>query len=100
MVLNLQIQRCISFDSYIKPQPGSIGLLALAVVYLLTPTSNHNFGNIDHVGSEVVYLLTPTSNHNYEITNLGIGIVVYLLTPTSNHNAEQISVSVLALYIF
>ena len=36
------IRRCISFDSYIKPQhiepPGSDD----DVVYLLIPTSNHN----------------------------------------------------------
>ena len=37
--------RCISFDSYIKPQPiGEYGTSSY-VVYLLTPTSNHNFGN-------------------------------------------------------
>ena len=34
--------RCISFDSYIKPQPKPSFSLALLVVYLLTPTSNHN----------------------------------------------------------
>ena len=33
--------RCISFDSYIKPQPGLNALLGDVVVYLLIPTSNH-----------------------------------------------------------
>ena len=33
---------CISFDSYIKPQPPPWGGKALKVVYLLIPTSNHN----------------------------------------------------------
>ena len=33
---------CISFDSYIKPQPGLNALLGDVVVYLLIPTSNHN----------------------------------------------------------
>ena len=33
---------CISFDSYIKPQPSPSDSVDLAVVYLLIPTSNHN----------------------------------------------------------
>ena len=35
---------CISFDSYIKPQRYSAMVIFLSVVYLLIPTSNHNFG--------------------------------------------------------
>ena len=34
---------CISFDSYIKPQLLSYFVLTIRVVYLLIPTSNHNF---------------------------------------------------------
>ena len=34
--------RCISFDSYIKPQLDAIILSLFLVVYLLIPTSNHN----------------------------------------------------------
>ena len=34
---------CISFDSYIKPQLRSRMCLLRRVVYLLIPTSNHNF---------------------------------------------------------
>ena len=33
---------CISFDSYIKPQPGMLLPISCTVVYLLIPTSNHN----------------------------------------------------------
>ena len=33
---------CISFESYIKPQHLDAMNAALAVVYLLNPTSNHN----------------------------------------------------------
>ena len=36
-------ERCISFDSYIKPQHVLILLFYSTVVYLLIPTSNHNF---------------------------------------------------------
>ena len=35
-------QSCISFDSYIKPQLDTCRSIAIRVVYLLTPTSNHN----------------------------------------------------------
>ena len=35
-------RRCISFDSYIKPQPAWGFILYPPVVYLLIPTSNHN----------------------------------------------------------
>ena len=40
---------CISFDSYIKPQPTRLSLDTSLVVYLLIPTSNHNH--------DVIYLL-------------------------------------------
>ena len=33
---------CISFDSYIKPQHYRVPFVAIPVVYLLIPTSNHN----------------------------------------------------------
>ena len=42
-----QIYRCISFDSYIKPQPLGKLLATNIVVYLLIPTSNHNSENGD-----------------------------------------------------
>ena len=34
---------CISFDPYIKPQPLQTQAIRLNVVYLLIPTSNHNY---------------------------------------------------------
>ena len=45
-------------------------LLALAVVYLLIPTSNHNLILMLRGGGKVVYLLIPTSNHNYWVARL------------------------------
>ena len=56
---------CISFDSYIKPQLDSCKVHFCPVVYLLTPTSNHNLQTVRQRVKEVVYLLTPTSNHNF-----------------------------------
>ena len=37
---------------------------------------------------EVVYLLIPTSNHNFDLTLEKNPRVVYLLIPTSNHNGD------------
>ena len=37
--------RCISFDSYIKPQRVNPTISSPPVVYLLTPTSNHNYSS-------------------------------------------------------
>ena len=88
---------CISFDSYIKPQLHRLILLIFSVVYLLTPTSNHNSGQDKDGSTGVVYLLTPTSNHNAYDGIDNDQFVVYLLTPTSNHNelrkdAEEVEV--------
>ena len=49
---------------------------------------------------EVVYLLIPTSNHNYEIAEPETGGVVYLLIPTSNHNPSDDVPCEGVLYIF
>ena len=77
---------CISFDSYIKPQPNTQRQYAVCVVYLLIPTSNHNLGYEVATQPSVVYLLIPTSNHNYANSLDVLFSVVYLLIPTSNHN--------------
>ena len=39
---------CISFDSYIKPQQCVGAVCCLDVVYLLIPTSNHNLSGNDY----------------------------------------------------
>ena len=57
--------RCISFDSYIKPQRASQIKSRARVVYLLIPTSNHNLNLGGAFCLRVVYLLIPTSNHNH-----------------------------------
>ena len=58
------MQCCISFESYIKPQPAKSLCLMKSVVYLLNPTSNHNTCITLLAEPTVVYLLNPTSNHN------------------------------------
>ena len=77
---------CISFESYIKPQLLSWVVDAYKVVYLLNPTSNHNIFGTHYAQAAVVYLLNPTSNHNLPEIAAESVQVVYLLNPTSNHN--------------
>ena len=91
---------CISFDSYIKPQPSQNHSNPVCVVYLLIPTSNHNVYSLYKEYREVVYLLIPTSNHNLVSNNVEIVDVVYLLIPTSNHNLTEFDLDKLRLYIF
>ena len=93
-------QSCISFDSYIKPQPAPSSPRYAWVVYLLIPTSNHNFDSVGCVTPSVVYLLIPTSNHNLhnEDNNRHPLYIFWFLhqTTTSIGSTAQS----LALYIF
>ena len=69
--------RCISFVSYIKPQLRVLLILMKIVVYLLYPTSNHNWPPSFQQWWWVVYLLYPTSNHN-PIWNTTGGSLLYI----------------------
>ena len=92
--------RCISFDSYIKPQ--------LVVVWCYIMYSCISFDSYikpqptdnDYRHTSVVYLLIPTSNHNYDLVFNEVAKVVYLLIPTSNHNMHQLRLKISLLYIF
>ena len=92
--------RCISFESYIKPQQSGSWMLPTTVVYLLIPTSNHNAIMTARRSTPVVYLLIPTSNHNLKLTGAKTKEVVYLLIPTSNHNPSDFMAPGHQLYIF
>ena len=94
------LECCISFDSYIKPQPSLRYTMMMRVVYLLIPTSNHNHELRTHAPFHVVSLLIPTSNHNSWHRLVWRQHVVYLLNPTSNHNVYAKHLYMLALYIF
>ena len=99
--------RCISFDSYIKPQLSQGQFGQYPVVYLLIPTSNHNKQQ-ERDSKDPLYIfwfLHQTTTYlrpRYWYTccisfdsyikpqlswgGFGGGKVVYLLIPTSNHN--------------
>ena len=55
---------CISYYSYIKPQPNMIIKIIKIVVYRTIPTSNHNLATAAPAAPAVVYRTIPTSNHN------------------------------------
>ena len=112
---------CISFDSYIKPQHNETLTICCRVVYLLTPTSNHNlmvfFSN--EILLYIFWLLHQTTTSfglcSYRYCCISFDsyikpqhwswlklwwIVVYLLTPTSNHNLNLLITLKSRLYIF
>ena len=91
--------RCISFESYIKPQRGRGCGGPRSVVYLLNPTSNHNRKS-KHLPMAPLYIFwilhqTTTFWHDWRINS-----VVYLLNPTSNHNLMRELRMMKWLYIF
>ena len=113
--------RCISFDSYIKPQLFYITCVICIVVYLLIPTSNHNVGCHSCIQCRlyIFWFLHQTTTLPQSTTSLQRCIsfdsyikpqlflsrppaysVVYLLIPTSNHNVAFIIKCKKMLYIF
>ena len=112
---------CISFDSYIKPQPFFSACCCSAVVYLLTPTSNHNvapfgwrlsplyiFWLLHQTTTAACIILEPSGCISFDsyikpqlfLFTKPLKLVVYLLTPTSNHNPISHLLTFLTLYIF
>ena len=88
--------RCISFVSYIKPQP----LLSLgyrpSVVYRSFPTSNHNLGNLN-LATVWLYIVrflhqTTTSMVAGNLVHSCISFVSYI-KPQPNHQSSSITCS-------
>ena len=105
---------CISYYSYIKPQPDLHCKDGWCVVYRTIPTSNHNWTTTYQNFLDVVYRTIPTSNHNFftltydndqlyivlflhqttttspELQNsLRLYIVLFLHQTTTNHHREH-----------
>ena len=99
-ILRQTTERCISFDSYIKPQPTTCrrtrNTCCISFDSYIKPQLFCYCGFFYFV----VYLLIPTSNHNgVDVADL-VQCVVYLLIPTSNHNVDSIQATEGTLYIF
>mgnify|MGYP003397691921 CR=1 FL=1 len=80
--------RCISFYSYIKPQRCSAFQEEIYVVYRSIPTSNRNSWQVVLTFRKVVYRSIPTSNRNVKSSSRTIDFVVYRSIPTSNRNVD------------
>ena len=113
--------RCISFDSYIKPQHSTYFITFIIVVSLLIPTSNHN-SRLYTTNKQALYLFWFL----HQTTTVGFALrralscisfdsyikpqlakvsliqlyVVSLLIPTSNHNLVWILILLCKLYLF
>ena len=115
------LQRCISFESYIKPQQSQYRACLWCVVYLLNPTSNHNKpALLDIITMLYIFwiLHQTTTAHTMPCAHICCisfesyikpqhymiwaitSIVVYLLNPTSNHNGGVMLNNDAKLYIF
>ena len=90
---------CISYYSYIKPQPGLNPAFALSSCisyysYIKPQRCSSNLVNLN-----VVYRTIPTSNHNNAQALRLNSVVVYRTIPTSNHNLRLLWSSFPQLYI-
>ena len=66
------VRCCISFDSYIKPQPDVTARQIKLVVYLLIPTSNHNYDCFVDVfySLYIFWFLHQTTTGNHLLSKL------------------------------
>ena len=96
----LMLSSCISFDSYIKPQPARHRRLSITVVYLLIPTSNHNCDTTFVYHEGVVYLLIPTSNHNFQYWRLNMRSLYIFWFLHQTTTPDWAFVATYQLYIF
>ena len=92
--------RCISFDSYIKPQQKSVRISLVWVVYLLTPTSNHNITTTldEYKALYIFWLLHQTTTLSAD-GRIGFKLYIFwLLHQTTTLNTSDLSK--VKLYIF
>ena len=68
---------CISFDSYIKPQPSLSSAHIQIVVYLLIPTSNHNSGTLSY-SALVLYIFWFLHQTTTIFISLSFFVVLYI----------------------
>ena len=90
---------CISYYSYIKPQRcvNKISSTKSCISYYSYIKPQLSFMLLEIV--LVVYRTIPTSNHNQWIWSTGIPRVVYRTIPTSNHNSHRHMFTAQMLYI-
>ena len=100
LVLADELAGCISFESYIKPQPSVVIPVQLESCISFESYIKPQPGPCFDIGTPVVYLLNPTSNHNVsdEQTAINMLYIFWILHQTTTWQA-YLSIS-LQLYIF
>ena len=86
---------CISFYSYIKPQPDRANPNFILVVYRSIPTSNRNTSRRAAILTWVVYRSIPTSNRNAQLDRIKHSklYIVLFLHQTATISIESVMVS-------
>ena len=76
---------CISFDSYIKPQLYAVRLWELNVVYLLIPTSNHNYclAKLCHFLLYIFWFLHQTTTFSVQMSKVTPLYIFWFLHQTT-----------------
>ena len=82
---------CISFDSYIKPQPKDKVEYSSGSCISFDSYIKPQLSHLDPATKEVVYLLTPTSNHNLSDrkSTLGLLYIFWLLHQTTTEKMME-----------
>ena len=96
----LILGRCISFDSYIKPQRLSYWWRLADVVYLLIPTSNHNLKSFLYAAHQlyIFWFLHQTTTTVLSVLKITKLYIFWFLHQTTTGFVQ--GVSNLGLYIF
>ena len=87
--------RCISFDSYIKPQHFLHRVCKVCVVYLLIPTSNHNLGILktDFLKLYIFWFLHQTTTARFLLVMQTMLYIFWFLHQTTTGISSTGSVS-------
>ena len=84
--------RCISFESYIKPQLSAKATGKTYVVYLLNPTSNHNWSSYSFICSKlyIFWILHQTTTLSATIFCITLLYIFWILHQTTTRSPSAI----------
>ena len=85
-LIGILMLSCISYYSYIKPQPGSTSNTRNGCCISYYSYIKPQLTTVRNGDNSVVYRTIPTSNHNQRLSYVDFDFVVYRTIPTSNHN--------------
>ena len=91
---------CISFESYIKPQPGAAPIIELFSCISFESYIKPQLQLRSHFENCSCISFESYIKPQLALQGQGSCSVVYLLNPTSNHNLSMPLIFLLVLYIF